>query len=503
MSGSKNAAGPEIAEKEHFDAQSHVVKLDKHGLPLSPQPSDDPEDPLNWPLLYRIFVLIQVSLLATLGTFNTAIINPAYGELAEEFGITTVQATVVIALNGIGPFLFIPLANAYGRRPVYLLTTFIGFVSALGCAYTKTYGELIGARIVNGIFPVALSLGAGTVADMFFLHQRGRAMGVYTVLLTNGSHLAPIFGGLIGQFLGWRWIFKFAAICDAFMFIFLVFFLPETLYLRESRPSLSGMERCGEVEGGGAENANVTAEKGLWKRHIDRLRYRGKFEGRDVRVKDFVLPIVEIARYPSVLFPALYYATQYGFGSILPAVTVSHIFAEKFGWQTLQIGLAYGGSLTIGSFLGETAGGWVVDAIIERARRRSGDDEDTPSEVRLKAVWTGELLVPAGLLIYGFGIQYGAAWPGPIIGMGVACFGVQCITTVISDCHRDRSAQVFNFFRQEIGMTFAFYAIPLATAMGGYQWLFILFAGIGSIVAFLPILFLMYRGEAVRAHMNP
>lgn len=52
--------------------------------------------------------------------------------------------------------------------------------------------------------------------------------------------------------------------------------------------------------------------------------------------------------------------------SILPAVTVSHIFAEKFGWQTLQIGLAYGGSLTIGSFLGETAGGWVVDAIIVR-----------------------------------------------------------------------------------------------------------------------------------------
>lgn len=67
MSGSKNAAGPEIAEKglptlscppllssllslireilEHFDAQSQVVKLDKHGLPLSPQPSDDPEDP--------------------------------------------------------------------------------------------------------------------------------------------------------------------------------------------------------------------------------------------------------------------------------------------------------------------------------------------------------------------------------------------------------------------------------------------------------------------------
>lgn len=102
------------------------------------------------------------------------------------------------------------------------------------------------------------------------------------------------------------------------------------------------MERSGEVEGDGAGDANVTTEKGLWKRHIDRLRYRGKFEGRDVRVKDFVLPIVEIARYvrtsqhkklravsltnvflvqPSVLFPALYYATQ---------VRMAH----KIEWET-------------------------------------------------------------------------------------------------------------------------------------------------------------------------
>lgn len=58
-------------------------------------------------------------------------------------------------MNGLGPFLFLPLANAWGRRPVYLFTTFIGFASALGCAFARTYPQLIGARIVNGIFPVA------------------------------------------------------------------------------------------------------------------------------------------------------------------------------------------------------------------------------------------------------------------------------------------------------------------------------------------------------------
>lgn len=100
-----------------------------------------------------------------------------------------------------------------------------------------------------------------------------------------------------------------------------------------------------------------------------------------------------MARYPSVIFPCLYYAGQYGFASILPAVTVAHIFSARFHWDTLQIGLGYGTSLTVGGFLGELAAGMVVDAIVKRERRRLGG-VDPPPEARLKAIWTGEILVP-------------------------------------------------------------------------------------------------------------
>jgi MFS family permease len=135
-----------------------------------------------------------VCLLAALGTLNTAIINPAYVPMAKEFHITTVRAsyqtwahisqsyedtqltllrrTVVIALNGVGPFLWIPLANKWGRRPIYLFTTLLGFCSALGCAFTKNFSQLLVARVFNGFFPSAMALGAVTVADMFFFHQR-------------------------------------------------------------------------------------------------------------------------------------------------------------------------------------------------------------------------------------------------------------------------------------------------------------------------------------------
>lgn len=87
------------------------------------------------------------------------------------------------------------------------------------------------------------------------------------------------------------------------------------------------------------------------------------------------------------------YSMAYGFGSILPAVTVASIFTQHYNFSTLAIGLAYGGALTIGALVGEFGGGIVVDRIVNRERRRKRESAVEP-EARLKAIWTGEILVP-------------------------------------------------------------------------------------------------------------
>lgn len=208
-------------------------------------------------------------------------------------------------------------------------------------------------------------------------------MGIFTVMMTNGSHLAPIIGGLVGQYLGWRWTFKMAAIFDGVMFVVIFFCLPETLYVR--RPT----------------NAPPAEKPRMgWAAYRERLRLWTIHPDLKLKASHFILPPLKMVKYPSVIFPALYYAAQYGFASILPAVTVSTIFTKFFHWDTLDIGLAYGGALTIGSFLGELCAGLVVDAIVKREKRKMGG-RDPPPEVRLKAIWTGEVMVPVGLLIYG------------------------------------------------------------------------------------------------------
>lgn len=389
-----------------------------------------------------------------------------------------------------------PLANAYGRRPVYLFTTLLGFASILGSAYARTYSQLIGARVVNGLFPAAMALGPSTVVDCFFFHQRGRAMGLFTVILTTGAHIAPILGGLIGQFLGWRWIFKFTAILDGIMFLVILVGLPETLYVRDAED----LTHTAPSDRRDREMARPLGPKG----YISRLKpYAGPFPGLRLRRGDFFWPALRTARYPSVLFPAAYYAAQYGFGSILPAVTVAAVFREHFGWDTLAIGLAYGGALTVGGVLGEGAAGVILDAIVRRARRRLGGANPEP-EARLRAIWTGAVLLPAGLLIYGFTIEYRTHWFVPLFGMGLSVFGLQPIATTCYtysiDCYREQGGDVatfFNFLRQIFGMTFAFYVVLLCQKIG-YQFAFLLFVIWGSVLGFVPILVLMWKGREIR-----
>jgi MFS family permease len=159
-----------------------------------------------------MFVLLQVSWLAFLGPMSAAVINPAFVPLSKEFDITVVQAsyelTVYIVSAGVGPIFTVPLANVYGRRPVYIISSLMAAITNIAAGYCTSWTGIMVTRVFNGIgagSPVAI--GAATICDMYHFHERGFYMGVFTFFLTNGPHAAPLFGGFIAQYMGWRWAF--------------------------------------------------------------------------------------------------------------------------------------------------------------------------------------------------------------------------------------------------------------------------------------------------------
>ncbi|KAF7366945.1 MFS general substrate transporter [Mycena sanguinolenta] len=458
------------------------LKLDKTGLPLIPQPSNDASDPLNFPQWLKIAILLQVSFLAGLGPLNQAVINPAFVPLAAHFHVSTVvasyQTTIAIAFAGIGSFIWVPLANTYGRRPVLLFSTLIAAASSLGSGKALTWSQLIATRVLNGLGTSSFfTLGAGTVTDTFFLHERGRAMGIFTVFLTNSAHVAPIPGGFLGQ-----WCYYLPAVLDFTMFVIMFFCLPETLYLRGSTPV-------------------VTARPILRRMKIWGLRP----EGKHLKTSDFFQQLI-MFQYPTVLLTALYYSVTFTLSSILPAVTSATLFHLLYNFTASQTGLALGLGTLIGSTLGELLGGMVVDRSMYLSRKGNNDGEIIP-EVRLQGIWAGAILHPVGLLIWGFCIRYKTSYIGPTMGFGIMCFAIQIISTVIysynADCYKPQTpeiAQVLNFGRQTLGMTAGFWAIPLGDKIG-FHWMAITMSLIG-IVTLLPIIYFMSHGKTIRDKMG-
>ena len=69
-----NSTDSESKHVHSNSSQGADARLDKNGIPLVPQPTSDPLDPLNWSPWLKILVLLQVSLLAFLALFSASLI---------------------------------------------------------------------------------------------------------------------------------------------------------------------------------------------------------------------------------------------------------------------------------------------------------------------------------------------------------------------------------------------------------------------------------------------
>src|SRR6201994_3423467 len=99
------------------------------------------------------------------------------------------------------------LSDLLGRKRTFV-AGLAGFAaaSALGGA-APDFGALVAARAVQGAFgallaPSALSLLITTFTDQ---RERGKALGIYTAIAGGGGAIGLILGGVLTEYLSWRW----------------------------------------------------------------------------------------------------------------------------------------------------------------------------------------------------------------------------------------------------------------------------------------------------------
>ena len=100
------------------------------------------------------------------------------------------------------------LADRFGRKKIYLAGLAIFTVASLVAGLALWGPMLISARAVQGvgaafITPTALAI----IADLFPGTQRGLALGIWAGVSASALGLGPLFGAIISDDFGWRWIF--------------------------------------------------------------------------------------------------------------------------------------------------------------------------------------------------------------------------------------------------------------------------------------------------------
>ncbi|KAF6218707.1 hypothetical protein HO133_005249 [Letharia lupina] len=229
-------------QKDESDDSARVpAKLSSAGFTLIPQPSDDLKDPLNWSSLKKattLFIWCFGSFVTTASGLGNALGYFVQAKVYNKRDPIVLSYSVVAATAGIaiGPLFAVPLARRYGR-------TFIFFWSLVGLLVTgiwsatmtgsNQYGAFVAARLFGGLFGgTAPTLGADTIVDIFFLHQRGKAFTVLNLSFLAGVVVGPTLSGFIVGSTSWTVQFWWSNGLEGIIIILTLALLEDTYYDR-------------------------------------------------------------------------------------------------------------------------------------------------------------------------------------------------------------------------------------------------------------------------------
>ena len=100
------------------------------------------------------------------------------------------------------------LGDLYGRKLFFQAAIIIFLVGSILSGLSQSMLELILFRAVQGLGGGGLMIGAQTiVGDVVSPRDRGRYMGIFVAMFGVVTVIGPLIGGLIVEYLSWRWIF--------------------------------------------------------------------------------------------------------------------------------------------------------------------------------------------------------------------------------------------------------------------------------------------------------
>ena len=199
-------------------------------------------------------LLVLLALLSAFTPLSIDMYLPALPVIAVDLNgtvgdIQLTLSTFMIAF-GAGQIFYGPAGDRFGRRPVILVGLVTYVLASAGCAFAGQAGHLVRPRFLQGLAACGgVALARTMVRDLAERDQAARAMSLMMACTSIAPMLAPLIGGQILWFLGWRAIFWILALIGVVALIAADIRLPETLRSEYRQPlKLSSiLKRFGEL----------------------------------------------------------------------------------------------------------------------------------------------------------------------------------------------------------------------------------------------------------------
>jgi DHA1 family bicyclomycin/chloramphenicol resistance-like MFS transporter len=168
------------------------------------------------------------------GCFAFDVFVPGLPEIARELGIDQSQTQWLISAISLGTTVTLlvcgTLADAYGRKRVLLGFLGVMLMASAAVCFPQPYGSFIMWRFVQGIgCGVTFVMGFTLIADVCDHEKRPIYISYLSASLTLFLALAPILGGYMIHYWGWRSTFILIFAMTAVALAVVYFCLPETL----------------------------------------------------------------------------------------------------------------------------------------------------------------------------------------------------------------------------------------------------------------------------------
>lgn len=186
---------------------------------------------------------LLVIILASLTAFSPLSIDmylPSFPQIATDFGVSVARVELSLATFffglAFGQLLYGTATDRFGRKKPLYVGLSLYCAASIVCAFAPNVETLIILRLFQALGACGgIVIARATVRDLFDHRESARVFSLLMLIMGVAPILAPLIGGYVALFFGWRAIFGVVAAIGAISLMAVYKFLPET---KEPNPNV-------------------------------------------------------------------------------------------------------------------------------------------------------------------------------------------------------------------------------------------------------------------------